>query len=101
MNALPKIPNVGGVAISKVTLVKPVQPLNALAPMFVTLSGMTMLVKPVQPWNALSPMLVTLLGMVMLVKAVQPENILLLMVVKAGLFGNVTLVKLRQFMNAI
>jgi len=56
-----------------VTLVKPVL-LNALEPMLVTLSGMTMLVKPVQSRNASLPMLVTLLPIVTFVKLVQPWN---------------------------
>ena len=43
-----------------VTLVKPVQPLNAANPMLVTLSGIVTLVRPVQLSNAKSPMLVTL-----------------------------------------
>ena len=46
-----------------VTLVSPVQLLNALSPMPVTLSGMVMLVRFLQPENAELPMLVTLSGM--------------------------------------
>jgi len=68
------VPNVGGVFLSKVMLVKLVQPLNASLLMFVTLLGKTILVKPVQFWNALMPMLVTLLGIVILIKPVQPLN---------------------------
>jgi hypothetical protein len=49
-----------------VTLVRPVQPLNAELSILVTLLGMFMLVRPVQPENAPLPILVTLLGMVML-----------------------------------
>ena len=40
-------------------LVRPVQPLNALDPMLVTLSGMVTLVRLLQDWNAPFPMLVT------------------------------------------
>ncbi len=40
--------------------------------MLVTLSGMVTLVKPVQPENAEAPILVTLSGIVTLVKPVQP-----------------------------
>jgi hypothetical protein len=43
-----------------VTLVNPVQPVNALSPMLVTLFPMVALVKPVQPVNASIPILVTL-----------------------------------------
>ena len=39
--------------------------------MLVTLLGMVMLVKPVQALNASAPMFVTLFGMAMLVKPVQ------------------------------
>ena len=39
---------------------------------FVLLPSTTMLVSPLQPLNALSPMLVTLLGIVMLVSPEQP-----------------------------
>ena len=45
-----------------VTLVKPLQPLNALFPMFVTPLPIVTLIKPLQPENALSPMLVTQSG---------------------------------------
>ena len=44
--------------------------------MLVTLSGIVIEVKPVQPENALSPMFVTLSGIVTEVKSVQPENAL-------------------------
>ena len=47
-----------------VTLVIPLQPEKALAPMLVTLAGMVMLVNPLQPEKASLPMLVTLEGMV-------------------------------------
>jgi hypothetical protein len=46
---MPVPPNVGGVALSEVTVVKPVQFLNAPLPKNVTLLGMVTLVKPVQP----------------------------------------------------
>jgi hypothetical protein len=42
-----------------VTLVRPVQPVNALSPMLVTLLGIVTLVRRNWPWNALSPMRVT------------------------------------------
>jgi len=38
--------------------------------MLVTLSGTVTLVRPVQPWNALSPMLVTVGGIATLVRLV-------------------------------
>ena len=47
-----------------VTEVKPLQPLNALMPIEVTLLGMVTDVKPLQPLNAHFPMEVTLFGMV-------------------------------------
>ena len=53
-------------------LVNLLQPLNAYAPMLVTLSGIVMLVKLVQLANAYAPILVTLLGIVMLTKLLQP-----------------------------
>ena len=55
-------------------LIKPLHPKNALSPMLVTLSGITILVKPLHPKNAYSPMLVTLSGIVMLFKPLHPEN---------------------------
>ena len=42
--------------------------------MLVTLLGIVTLVRLVQPENAMIPMLVTLLGIVTLVRLVQPEN---------------------------
>ena len=48
----------------KFSMVKPLQPLNALSPMEVTPVGMVIEVKPLQPSNALFPMEVTLFGMV-------------------------------------
>jgi len=55
---------------------KPEHPLNALAPMLVTVVGIEMLGKPVHPLNALTPMLVTVDGMVMLVRPVLVANAL-------------------------
>ena len=55
-----------------VTLVRPVQSLNALKPISVTLAGMVMLVRLVQLRNALKPIDVTPAPMVMLVRLVQP-----------------------------
>jgi len=46
---------------------------NILTNVWLT-AGNVILVKPVQLLNAIEPMLVTLLGMVKLVKPVQPEN---------------------------
>ena len=48
----------------KFSVVKPLQPENALFPMEVTLFGRVTEVKPLQPENASSPMEVTLLGIV-------------------------------------
>ena len=48
--------------LGMVMLVRPVQLLNAAAPMVVTELGMVMLVRLVQPSNADSPMVVTELG---------------------------------------
>ena len=56
------------------TLVKPLQPKNALQPISVTELGMVTLVKPLQPKNAYQPIEVTELGMVTLVKPLQPLN---------------------------
>jgi hypothetical protein len=42
-----------------VMLVNPLQPLNAEAPMLVTLEGIVMLVNPLQPENAEAPILIT------------------------------------------
>ena len=49
------------------TLVSPVQSLNACSPIYVTLSGIVTLFSPVQYSNALLPMFVTLSGIVTLV----------------------------------
>ena len=43
-----------------VTLVRPLQPLNAQSPMLVTLSGIVTPVSPLQSKNAWSPMRVTM-----------------------------------------
>ena len=75
-----------------VTLVRPLQSLNAEAPMLVTLSGIVTLVRP-QFENAYSQMLVTLLGIVTLVRP-QFENAPSPMLVT--LLGIVTLVRLLQ-----
>ena len=53
------------------------QPKNALSPMLVTLSGMTMSDRELQPQNTLSPMLVTLSEMTMLDRELQSEYLLL------------------------
>ena len=57
-----------------VTLVRPLQPSNALSPILVTPDRIVTLVKPLQPSNALPPMLVTLDGIVTLVRPLQPLN---------------------------
>ena len=54
-----------------VTLVRPVQPANAVSPMLVTLSGMVTLVR-LGSHERIDPMLVTLLGIVTLVRLAQP-----------------------------
>ena len=46
------------------TLVKPLQPKNALQPISVTELGMVTLVKPLQPKNAYQPIEVTELGII-------------------------------------
>ena len=57
------------------TSVRMLQPLNALCPILVTLSGIVMLVRLLQPLNALCPILVRpLSGIVMLVKLVHATN---------------------------
>ena len=43
---------------SNKTVIRPVQSLNALRPILVTVSGMIIDVRPVQLWNELFPMLV-------------------------------------------
>ena len=53
---------------STVIMVKPLQPLNAVDAMLLTLLGISIEVRPLQPLNALALMLVMLLGMVMEVK---------------------------------
>ena len=57
-----------------VTLVNPLQRLNASRPMLVTLLGMVTLVNPLQRMNALTPMEVTLCGIFTLVNPLQPSN---------------------------
>jgi len=57
-----------------VTLVRPLQPLNAEDPMLVTLFGIVTLVSPLQPENAEESMLVTLSGIVTLVSPLRPVN---------------------------
>ena len=88
------VPEHQPLVFSKSTLVKPVQPKNALLPILVMLSGIVMLVNPSQPENVLLPMLVTPLDIVMLVKPLQPENAAPPKLVT--LFGTVMLVKLVQ-----
>ena len=55
----------------RVMLAKLLQPLKALEPMLVTLSGMVMLVKLLQPEKASEPMLVIPSDRVMLAKLLQ------------------------------
>ena len=57
-----------------VTLVREVQPSNALSPMLVTPSGIVTLVREVQSENVLQPIHVTPSGIVTLVREVQPKN---------------------------
>ena len=61
-----------------VTLVRWLQAANALFPILVTLLGIVTLVRPVQPLNAAYPIpiLMTLLGIVTLVRAMQLANAL-------------------------
>ena len=59
-----------------VTLVNPVQPLNAAEPIDVTLDGMLTLINPVQPLNAEEPIEVTLDGMETLNNPVQSQKAL-------------------------
>ena len=54
-----------------ITLVNPLQPLNAYSPIWVTELGIVMLVKLLQPRNASEPMKVTKLGNVTEVKPLQ------------------------------
>jgi hypothetical protein len=74
-------------------LCKPVQPLKALKPIVLTLSGMIMLVKLLQPAKANLPISVTLLGIEMLFKLVQPSKADLPIVVtgKPFIIGGITI----------
>ncbi len=54
-----------------VTLVKPLQPENALEPIDVTESGIATLVSPLQPMKAHLPMEITEFGIVTLVNLVK------------------------------
>tara|TARA_R110000764_G_scaffold29819_1_gene69667 strand:- start:1399 stop:1773 length:375 start_codon:yes stop_codon:yes gene_type:complete len=98
LNALP--PRVGAVVARQLIVAALLQPLNAIDPMLVTLSGMVTLVRAVQTSNARLPMLVTLSGMVMLVKPLL-WNVLMLIAVKLTLVGRVTLAKSVQFRSAL
>jgi hypothetical protein len=68
--------------VGKVKLVKPVHPVNALAPIEVTASGIVKVIKPAHPENAPSPITVTLSGIVTLFNLVQPFKIYELIVLK-------------------
>ena len=57
-----------------VMFLSPLQQLNALSPIEVTLFPIVTLVKPLQPLNAKSPIEVTLSPIVTLVKPMQPLN---------------------------
>lgn len=81
-----------------VILVRLLQPENALLPILVRLFGIVMLGSLLQPENALFPILVTLLGIVMLVRKLQPANALSGILVMP--FGIEMLVKLLQPENA-
>ena len=59
---------------STIIEVRPLQELNALLPMLITLLGMVTDVSLEQPENASYPMVVTLLGMVMEVRLKQLSN---------------------------
>ena len=66
-------------------LSKELHPLNALLPILVTLSGMSILSKDLQPPNAFSPISVTPSGISILFKELHPLNALLPILVT--LFG--------------
>ena len=80
-----------------VMFLSPLQPLNALSPIEVTLLPIVTLVKPLQPTNALSSIyaapIVTLISPVQSPKAPPPIDVIL--------SGMITLVRLSQSPNAL
>ena len=77
------------------TCLRPVQPANALSPILMTESGMTMLVRLLHFRNARLLILVTEFGIVTLVRLLQLSNALSLILVTES--GIVTLVRLLHF----
>ena len=75
------------------------QPSNALSPILMTESGMTMLVRLLHSRNARLPILVTEFGIVTLVRLLQLSNALSLILVTES--GIVTLVRLLHFANTL
>ena len=85
--------------MSQIVKEEKLQPSNALSPILMTESGMTMLVRLLHSRNARLLILVTEFGIVTLVRLLQLSNALSLILVTES--GIVTLVRLLHFANTL